>query len=250
MLAIRGASTSQCHSNSKRDAGTSVSFITNRCNKRCRQVRHRQCRDGAAGGSGKGNGPCAQHVLKQERKCRKGRCRARDDRAFHVVLPPRRDGVKQPATPAPSTPASHQQSDVRVLLSLNSIFYSSWSRWSPCSKSCTTTRYKYAIHCIRVLIDERTLAAGRAASKWCAQTRSCTRRPTATARAPTARSGTAPTPVPPKTKTVSTKRNSKKRAPLSTFHLSTPFRLRQADRDTEHVAERARPAAPLEERHV
>ena len=95
-------------------------------------MRHRECTAPSA---------CAGHVLKQERKCRKGRCR-REDRAFHVVLPPKRDDAKHDAQP--TSPASNQQSDVRVLLSLNSIFYSSWSRWSPCSKSCTTTRYRYS----------------------------------------------------------------------------------------------------------
>lgn len=113
-------------------------------------MRHRECTEPSDGNSGS---RCAHHVLKQERKCRKGRCR-REDRAFHVVLPPRRDGVKHDAQP--TSPASNQQSDVRVLLSLNSIFYSSWSRWSPCSKSCTTTRYRYRSsirHSRSILID-------------------------------------------------------------------------------------------------
>jgi hypothetical protein len=78
-----------------------------------------------------------------------GRCK-RGGRAFHVVLPPKRESLKQPTTTSSSASSSsaqnQQQSDVRVLLSLNSIFYSSWSRWSPCTKACTTTRYRYANH--------------------------------------------------------------------------------------------------------
>ena len=94
--------------------------LTIRCNKKCRQFRQRKCDEGEQ--------TCNQSVLRQERACRKGRCKRK---AFHVVLPPKRESLKQPS-----------QSDVRVLLSLNSIFYSSWSRWTPCTKLCTTNRHR------------------------------------------------------------------------------------------------------------
>lgn len=116
---------------------------TIRCNKKCRQNRQRKCIPSSDSDALK---RCVQHhVLKQERTCRKGRCK-RGGRAFHVVLPPKRESLKQPTTtmsPSSSpTTQNQQQSDVRVLLSLNSIFYSSWSRWSTCTKACTTTRYR------------------------------------------------------------------------------------------------------------
>ncbi|KAI9550663.1 hypothetical protein GHT06_006215 [Daphnia sinensis] len=113
-----------------------------KCNKRCRQNRQRKCIPSSDSEALK---RCIQqHVLKQERTCRKGRCK-RGGRAFHVVLPPKRESLKQPTTTTSSSASStqnQQQSDVRVLLSLNSIFYSSWSRWSTCTKACTTTRYR------------------------------------------------------------------------------------------------------------
>ena len=82
-------------------------------------------------GGGGGGGGCGGAALRQERPCRKGRCKRR---AFHVVLPPRRESLRQPSAAA--------QADVRVMFSLNSIFYSAWSRWTACTKSCTTTRYR------------------------------------------------------------------------------------------------------------
>ena len=94
-----------------------------RCNRECRQSRHRQCLVNVS------SDVCSGSVLVQQRTCRKGRCKRK---AFHVVLPPKRESLKHPS-----------QSDVRVLLSLNSIFYSSWARWTPCTKSCTTRRYRY-----------------------------------------------------------------------------------------------------------
>lgn len=115
------------------------SRLVDRCNKKCRQSRQRKCIPSVDTEAHK---RCAQqHVLKQERTCRKGRCK-RGGRAFHVVLPPKRESLKQPTTTSSSSSQNQQQSDVRVLLSLNSIFYSSWSRWSACTKACTTTRYR------------------------------------------------------------------------------------------------------------
>nr|CAH0112022.1 unnamed protein product [Daphnia galeata] len=156
-----------------------------KCNKKCRQNRQRKCISSTDAEALK---LCAQHhVLKQERTCRKGRCK-RGGRAFHVVLPPKRESLKQPTTTSSSASSSsaqnQQQSDVRVLLSLNSIFYSSWSRWSPCTKACTTTRYRHADF------------------KWFVATRYFTRKPIVTRRALTAKNGTVAAHAIPKMMTV------------------------------------------------
>ncbi|XP_045035271.1 venom prothrombin activator nigrarin-D [Daphnia magna] len=142
-----------------------------KCNKRCRQNRQRKCIPSTDSEALK---RCIQqHVLKQERTCRKGRCK-RGGRAFHVVLPPKRESLKQPTTTTSSSASStqnQQQSDVRVLLSLNSIFYSSWSRWSTCTKACTTTRYRtcrFQVVCGNTVLHEEAYCytEGTDCEKW------------------------------------------------------------------------------------
>ena len=175
-----------------------------RCNKKCRQSRQRKCVPSTDTEALK---RCAQnHVLKQERTCRKGRCK-RGGRSFHVVLPPKRESLKQPTTTTSSSSSQNQQqSDVRVLLSLNSIFYSSWSRWSPCTKACTTTRYRYRLSDSVLNIGgmgTNMLKTGLAAFKWCAEALCSTKKLIATRKVPTARNGTADPLATPKTTKVS-----------------------------------------------
>lgn len=121
-----------------------------KCNKKCRQFRQRKCHEEA-------HNKCNQSVLRQERACRRGRCKRK---AFHVVLPPKRESLKQPS-----------QSDVRVLLSLNSIFYSSWSRWTPCTKLCTTNRHRscsFPVVCGNTILHEEAYCytEGTDCEKW------------------------------------------------------------------------------------
>ena len=156
------------------------------------------------GGRSSSLATCAGKELRQERPCRKGRCKQRGatggsgNKAFHVVLPPKKESLKNPTVTSSSNSnnSNQQQSDVRVLLSLNSIFYSSWSRWSSCSKACTTTRFRFVL--IGFLLNWKVGRynllhnyIGRAVFKWFAAIQSFTKKPTVTRREPTARNGTA-----------------------------------------------------------
>ncbi|ROT71644.1 hypothetical protein C7M84_010036, partial [Penaeus vannamei] len=88
-----------------------------RCSRRCRQRRQRSCRVPAV---------CGTALLKEEEELPRRRCSGR--RPFHIIKP--EEFTRQPP-----------RNDMRVLLNFNSMFYTRWSRWSACSRSCLTRRY-------------------------------------------------------------------------------------------------------------
>nr|CAH0112627.1 unnamed protein product [Daphnia galeata] len=83
-----------------------------KCKQKCRQNRQRKCISSTDAEALK---LCAQHhVLKQERTCRKGRCK-RGGRAFHVVLPPKRESLKQPTTTSSSASSSQRKTSSSLM---------------------------------------------------------------------------------------------------------------------------------------
>ncbi|XP_042861376.1 transmembrane protease serine 9-like isoform X1 [Penaeus japonicus] len=118
-----------------------------RCSRRCKQRRQRSCRVPAVCGTG---------LLKEERSCRGGRCSGR--RPFHIIKP--EEFTRQPP-----------RNDMRVLLNFNSMFYTRWSRWSACSRSCLTRRYrscKYPLFCGGSVVNEEAYCyvEGSLCEKW------------------------------------------------------------------------------------
>ncbi|XP_069947479.1 uncharacterized protein [Cherax quadricarinatus] len=118
-----------------------------RCSRRCKQRRRRSCRVPAV---------CGTAVLKEERSCTGGRCSGR--RPFHIIRP--EEFSKQPP-----------RNDMRVLLNFNSMFYTRWSRWSACSRSCLTRRYrscKYPLFCGERVVHEEAYCyiEGSLCEKW------------------------------------------------------------------------------------
>ncbi|KAG7167171.1 Cationic trypsin-like 2 [Homarus americanus] len=118
-----------------------------RCSMRCKQRRRRSCRAQAV---------CGTAVLKEERSCTGGRCSGR--RPFHIIRP--EEFSRQPP-----------RNDMRVLLNFNSMFYTRWSRWSSCSRSCLTRRYrscKYPLFCGGSVVHEEAYCyiEGSLCEKW------------------------------------------------------------------------------------
>ncbi|KAK3878927.1 hypothetical protein Pcinc_016470 [Petrolisthes cinctipes] len=118
-----------------------------RCSRRCKQRRRRSCRVSAV---------CGKAVLKEERGCAGGRCSGR--RPFHIIR---------------AEEFSHQppRNDMRVLLNFNSMFYTRWSRWSTCTRSCLTRRYrscKYPLFCGGSVVHEEAYCyvEGSLCEKW------------------------------------------------------------------------------------
>nr|AOW41606.1 trypsin [Euphausia superba] len=103
------------------------------CTRHCRQRRQKAC---------KSKHICGTSLLKEERSCSSGRCNK--GKPFHVI---RREDIGR----------YNAQDDVRVLLNFNSMFYTGWGRWSPCSRSCLTRRYrscKYGSFCGGSVVHE------------------------------------------------------------------------------------------------
>lgn len=90
-----------------------------RCNRRCKQVRTRTC---------KSNQICGTTVLKEERGCTGGRC------MLTTNLPT--TDQQEPSRGRGRT------NEFRVLYHLQSMIYSKWSEWSPCTRTCRTRRYR------------------------------------------------------------------------------------------------------------
>ncbi|KAK8402636.1 hypothetical protein O3P69_000766 [Scylla paramamosain] len=118
-----------------------------RCSRRCRQRRRRSCRVPVV---------CGAAVQKEERNCSGERCSGR--RPFHIIRP-EEFSMQSP------------RNDMRVLLNFNSMFYTRWSRWSPCSRSCLTRRHrscKYPLFCGGNVVHEEAYCyvEGSLCEKW------------------------------------------------------------------------------------
>ncbi|CAL4090547.1 unnamed protein product, partial [Meganyctiphanes norvegica] len=118
-----------------------------RCTRHCRQRRQKTC---------KSKHICGTSQLKEERGCSGGRCSR--GKPFHVI---RRDDIGRYSA----------QDDVRVLLNFNSMFYSRWGQWSPCTRSCLTRRYrscKYELFCGGSIVHEEAYCytAGSLCEQW------------------------------------------------------------------------------------
>ncbi|XP_066983059.1 uncharacterized protein [Macrobrachium rosenbergii] len=118
-----------------------------KCSRRCKQRRRRTCRVPAV---------CGSAMLKEERSCSGGRCTGR--RPFHIIRP--EEFTRQPP-----------KNDMRVLLNFNSMFYTRWSRWSSCSRSCLTRRHrscKYPLFCGARVVNEEAYCyvEGSLCEKW------------------------------------------------------------------------------------
>ena len=83
-----------------------------RCSRKCKQRRQRNCAVPAI---------CGSAVIKMERGCHSDRCRGRD---FHIV---RKKKLRR---------------KTKNQLKRNRAFYTKWSRWTPCTNFCKTTRLK------------------------------------------------------------------------------------------------------------
>lgn len=83
-----------------------------RCSRNCKQKRQRHCAVPAI---------CGSAVIKMERGCHSDRCRGRD---FHIV---RKKKLRR---------------KTKNHLKRNRSFYTKWSRWTPCTDFCETTRLK------------------------------------------------------------------------------------------------------------
>ncbi|CAG0886266.1 unnamed protein product [Darwinula stevensoni] len=104
-----------------------------KCNRRCRQKRVRHCLHAHA---------CPYSRLKEERACRGGKCN-----------PVRRGG------------------EVRIYWHFDTLFFSQWSMWSPCTRSCTTRRYRaclFPLICGRNVLTEEAYCyvEGSACETW------------------------------------------------------------------------------------
>ncbi|XP_076067571.1 uncharacterized protein LOC143040399 isoform X2 [Oratosquilla oratoria] len=120
-----------------------------RCSRKCKQSRTRACVMPRL---------CGNAVLKEERTCPRKRCRRAARTPFHVIRPD--EFTRQPP-----------KNDVKDLLNFNSMFYTKWSRWSPCRKSCLTRRYrscKYPLFCGQRVIHEEAYcySYGSMCEKW------------------------------------------------------------------------------------
>lgn len=118
-----------------------------KCSRRCKQRRRRTCRVPAV---------CGNAMLKEERSCRGGRCSGQ--RPFHIIRP--EEFTRQPP-----------KNDIRVLHNFNSMFYTRWSRWSSCSRSCLTRRHrscKYPLFCGASIVNEEAYCyiEGSLCEKW------------------------------------------------------------------------------------
>lgn len=83
-----------------------------KCSRRCKQKRQRLCSKPSV---------CGNAVVKMERGCHSDRCRGQD---FHIV---RKKKMRR---------------KTKNQLKRNRAFYTKWSRWTPCSEYCLTTRLK------------------------------------------------------------------------------------------------------------
>ena len=83
-----------------------------RCSRKCKQRRQRSCAVPAI---------CGNAVIKMSRGCHSDRCRGRD---FHIV---RKKKLRR---------------KTKNQLKRNRAFYTKWSRWTPCTNFCKTTRLK------------------------------------------------------------------------------------------------------------
>jgi hypothetical protein len=83
-----------------------------KCSRRCKQKRQRHCSVPSI---------CGAAVVKMERGCHSDRCRGQD---FHIV---RKKKMRR---------------KTKNQLKRNRAFYTKWSRWTPCSGYCLTTRLK------------------------------------------------------------------------------------------------------------
>ena len=83
-----------------------------RCSRKCKQKRQRHCAVPSV---------CGSAVIKMERGCHSDRCRGRD---FHIV---RKKKLRR---------------KTKNQLKRNRAFYTKWSRWTPCTDYCQTTRLK------------------------------------------------------------------------------------------------------------
>ena len=83
-----------------------------RCSRHCKQKRARHCALPHI---------CGSAVIKMERGCHSDRCRGRD---FHIV---RKKKLRR---------------KTKNQLKRNRAFYTKWSRWTPCTDFCQTTRVK------------------------------------------------------------------------------------------------------------
>ncbi|XP_050738022.1 vitamin K-dependent protein C-like [Eriocheir sinensis] len=156
-------------------AGGLYSEWTNwsRCSRRCRQRRRRSCRVPIV---------CGSAVQKEERTCSGGRC---GRRPFHIIRP--EEFSRQPP-----------RNDMRVLLNFNAMFYTRWSRWSSCSRSCLTRRYrscKYPLFCGGSVVHEEAYCyvEGSLCEKWYRRSR----HPSSSRRRKVADVNTTPSPASP-----------------------------------------------------
>ena len=83
-----------------------------RCSRKCKQRRQRHCAVPNI---------CGSAVIKMERGCHSDRCRGQD---FHIV---RKKKLRR---------------KIKSQLKRNRAFYTKWSRWTPCTDICQTTRLK------------------------------------------------------------------------------------------------------------
>ena len=98
-----------------------------KCSRRCKQKRQRHCAMPEV---------CGTAVVKMERGCHSDRCRGQD---FHIV---RKKKMRR---------------KTKNQLKRNRAFYTKWSRWTPCSNYCLTTRVKtcrFPAMCGRVTVTE------------------------------------------------------------------------------------------------
>ncbi|KAF4516915.1 hypothetical protein B566_EDAN008004 [Ephemera danica] len=97
------------------------------CNSRCEQKRERHCLHAPTCGN-------ARH--KEERSCNGGRCRqpAAPGLRFRVLrTSKRRGGGRGRGSRVPQHPGAPMMTNL----------FGKWSRWSPCTKTCTTRRYRW-----------------------------------------------------------------------------------------------------------
>ena len=112
-----------------------------KCSRRCKQKRQRHC---AAPDI------CGTAVVKMERGCHSDRCRGLD---FHIV---RKKKMRR---------------KTKNQLKRNRAFYTKWSRWTPCSNYCLTTRVKtcrFPMMCGRMTVTEEAYcySKGSQCEKW------------------------------------------------------------------------------------
>ncbi|XP_067000257.2 uncharacterized protein [Anabrus simplex] len=140
-----GDSSFQYHREDSTTSSTKILFYSSwsewsECDHRCVQTRKRLCQRPSK---------CGNIVLKEERPChhkqrgRRRQCHKRRrhkhkrEEVFNVVH------MTTPPTEQDTTSTARRGRGLPPHMRFNSKLYGRWSRWTPCTRSCTTQRYRW-----------------------------------------------------------------------------------------------------------